>query len=150
MLKAAQEQFLSDVDKVELCKQALLDKLESERVGQVLKYVKNRVNHYLSSNLFKEDPKNIDEMNERLSQISETIKPDKLYNDRIKLIDKAIKDKDYATALIYYNHKGMLYDKNTVGQISKEYAGKIIPLINKKPELQEHIKETYFNGFEKM
>ncbi len=142
ILDAAQSCFCFNEEELSKAKNLLFKELENNKERQAVEYATHRINNALKSSLI-EKPKTKDELKKQFSNSIKSINIDELIEERIRLFQKIINEKDFDMGIKYYNNKGI--SGLIGGRISQDYKNRIFRLLEKQPELRKKLREKYFS-----
>ena len=111
---------------------------------QVIKYVKNFIQHHISEDYLTEK-KDLEILKSQLSDKIDKCDIDTLYNDKMIEINKMINEKNYESAIKFVDFKKFLLN-NLAGKLIKYYPDFVMKELAQNSELREKIREKYFNS----
>jgi ABC-type cobalamin/Fe3+-siderophores transport system ATPase subunit len=124
-------------------KEKFFKEFDDMKEQQAFWYVKNYLNAILKQN-FLQEKKNFEKLKTEFASITaEDL--DIIFNDRMELITDIINRKDYSNGLKICNFKGAL-TKSIANVIVNKYDEKIIALLKTNEDLQQKLREKYFNN----
>ncbi|WP_165806816.1 DUF4435 domain-containing protein [Balneicella halophila] len=85
----------------------VLKLLEKNKIQQSSYFVSSLINYKFSESHVKKG-NNLDSIKANLNKFTSDLNIDNIYNERIKLLEQIILDKEYEKAIMHYNNKGLL------------------------------------------
>lgn len=146
ILSYAIDSFCSPPDALETFHTEFWQLLKENRAQQATSYVNNYINALFKDN-FLHEKNNIDALIRELTQITSPENATTFYNETLEKIDSFIATKDYSAAIRFVNFKNRLTKDKASKIIVNKYENRILDLIKKNTELQQHIVNTYFSEF---
>ena len=111
---------------------------------QVIKYVKNFIQHHISEDYLTEK-KDLEILKSQLSDKIDKCDIDTLYDDKMIEINKMINEKNYESAIKFVDFKKFLLN-NLAVKLIKYYPDFVMKELAQNSELREKIREKYFNS----
>ncbi|OPC59509.1 DUF4435 domain-containing protein [Elizabethkingia miricola] len=93
-----------DLDRIE---EKVLKLLDDNKTTQSANFVSSNINYNFSESHIKKG-NNLKNVKDNLEIFINKLQLDNTYNERLKLLEKIVLDKDYEKAIMYYNNKGLL------------------------------------------
>lgn len=93
-----------DLDKLE---EKVLKLLQDNKIIQTSNFVSSNINYNFSESHVRKG-NSLNDAKTNLDTFVNNLKLDDIYNERIKLLEDIISDKNYEKAIMYYNNKGLL------------------------------------------
>lgn len=145
VLNEAQNSFCANGDSVKNAKKRFFECLERNIDDQCLEYAVQTINNRFKEN-FLAKPRSVNEMKENLSKLSnsslETV--DSLIDERKKILQKILEEKNYEEGVKKFNNKGLVGSVATL--IEKDYRERIFILLDKRNDILQHIRGKYFSN----
>lgn len=142
LLNAAKEQFCAEDNSVDQVRNNLFNNCMSNKTHQAKKYTANRIVSNIRTQI-SDDGRTIEDFKNNISEICNITKIDELYQSRLSALDQMIRDSKFEEIVSIYdfNHK----IDHFVTSITNDYQNKILRLIKRKNDLQEHIIKKYYS-----
>lgn len=118
--------------------------LETNINEQVVKYVKNFIQHHISEDYLTEE-KDLEILKSQLSDKINKFNINTLYDEKMTEINKMIAEKDYESAIKFVDFKKFLLN-NLAGKLIRKYPDFVMKELAENNELREQIREKYFNS----
>lgn len=147
ILEFAKETWCSPDNSINSFKDKFFSALESDKLVQVSTFVLNKTNNHLKENLLNQC-KSLDSIKDELDSLIKSLDIDKLYDEKLKEIEKILSERNYSEAIKICNFKGKLF--SFTNEISKDYKVRIIKLLSKNDKLLDELRTKYFPNLKKI
>ena len=118
--------------------------LETNINEQVVKYVKNFIQHHISEDYLTEE-NDLEILKSQLSDKINKFNINTLYDEKITEINKMIDEKNYESAIKFVDFKKFLLN-NLAGKLIRKYPDFVMKELAVNNELREQLREKYFNS----
>jgi len=118
--------------------------LETNINEQVVKYVKNFIQHHISEDYLTEE-KDLGILKSQLSDKFNKFNINTLYDEKMTEINKMIAEKNYESAIKFVDFKKFLLN-NLAGKLIRKYPDFVMKELAQNSELREKIRGKYFNS----
>lgn len=145
LLNAAKNEFCSEDDSVEKVKQALFDDCIQRKEYQATKYTANNIVSQIKSGISPEGG-TIDKVKNRVREVCDITKIDALYKQRLQCLDEYLREGNFDELIKIYDF-GHKIDR-FLKAIVDNYQNRILKLIQKRTDLQEELKNSYYPDIE--
>lgn len=105
-LNAIANRILKDSNTIQLIKNDILKKLETDKEIQISNYISTKINYYFHDSHVSQG-NSLREVESHLSTFTDRVDLQQWHSERKVEIDQIISDKDYIRALEIYNNKGL-------------------------------------------
>lgn len=118
--------------------------LEKKITEQVVKYVKNFIQHHISEDYLTEE-KDLEILKSQLSDKINKFNINTLYDEKMTEINKMIAEKNYESAIKFVDFKKFLLN-NLACKLIRKYPDFVMKELAQNSELREKIRGKYFNS----
>ena len=118
--------------------------LETNINEQVVKYVKNFIQHHISEDYLTE-ANDLGILKSQLSDKFNKFNINTLYDEKMTEINKMIAEKNYESAIKFVDFKKFLLN-NLAGKLIRKYPDFVMKELAQNSELREKIRGKYFNS----
>lgn len=143
LLEAAKNEFCSEDNCMEIVRQVLFDDCRQRKEYQAAKYTANNIVSQIKSSISPEGG-TIDKVKNRIQEVCDIAKIDVLYNQRIQCLDDYLREGNFDELVKIYDF-GHKIDR-FLKAIVDNYQNRILKLIQKREDLQQSLKTTYYPG----
>ncbi len=144
ILKYIVDKFEISTEKLNQYYEDFWNTLKTNINEQVIKYVKNFIQHHISEDYLTEK-KDLEILKSQLSDKIDKCDIDTLYDDKMIEINKMINEKNYESAIKFVDFKKFLLN-NLAGKLIKYYPDFVMKELAQNSELREKIRGKYFNS----
>ncbi len=123
----------------------ILELFAENKIQQSSYFVSSFINYQFSESHLKKG-NNLDDIKANLDNFTENLNIDGIYNERVKLLEQIIIDKEYEKAIMYYNNKGLLcVIENLLSLKSNTYRFKALEFLKNSEKAQNILRSTFPN-----
>ena len=137
--------FCSEDNCIETVKQVLFDDCRQRKEYQAAKYTANNIVSQIKSGISLEGGA-IDKVKNRIQEVCDISKIDDLYNQRLQCLDDYLREGNFNELVKIYDF-GHKIDR-FLKAIVNNYQNRILKLIQKRDDLQQSLKTTYYPDIE--
>lgn len=145
LLETAKNEFCSEDNCIETVKQVLFDDCRQRKEYQAAKYTANNIVSQIKSGISLEGGA-IDKVKNRIQEVCDISKIDDLYNQRLQCLDDYLREGNFNELVKIYDF-GHKIDR-FLKAIVNNYQNRILKLIQKRDDLQQSLKTTYYPDIE--
>lgn len=143
LIDEAIKRFLPKNNDLNSIKDSLFSYFQKNIETQAITYARDKANFILSSSLLQ-GKNDISKLADAITNISSTVNPKQLYDEKKKLLESINYNKDYVQLIEQSNSKGLCAELNKL--IVQDYKERMILLIREREDLQKYLKEKYFSN----
>ncbi|MBW7912301.1 MAG: ATP-binding protein [Taibaiella sp.] len=141
LLTLLSQQLMKEKTVVDELKEALLNKLHSDRELNIAHYISSRVNYtFKASHVAKGNTS--DEVKDNLMAFNATVNIDEWYAEREAMLNNITNTKNYHQAILAYNNKGLKGLANRIFKIH-DFTESALKLLQRNQEAQKALKKHF-------